>query len=119
MRRMAVTVAAAGALAGCALTPHQVLSHGERVTHRSTQSAGSAARCIARNAENLSGFVRSQERSNPDGSVEIIIRSNFEGSSILAIGIALPRSDGAEITITVSPHALAPETLKAKLPAGC
>lgn len=119
MRRLLMAIGATAALAGCALTPKEVLDQGGRVTFNSEKAPSAVARCIARNAENLAGHVTARERIEADGSVEVTVRSNAEGSSILAIATAAPASLGAAVTIVVSPQALGPETLKQRLPQGC
>lgn len=117
MKRLTIVVLAL--VGGCALTPKEVLDQGERITHKSSQPAAAAARCIARNAENMAGHVTARERTEPNGSIEVTVRSNLEGSSILAIASATTTGSGSVVTVTVSPQAVARETLKRRLLEKC
>lgn len=122
MRRLMMkrlTIASLVLLAGCSLTPKEVLDQGERTTFNSPQPPAAAARCLARNAENIAGHVTARERTEANGTVEVTVRSNAETSSILAIATAAPAGTGSLVTITISPQALGPGMLKSRLPAGC
>jgi len=83
-------------LAGCAVTPQQIMEQGTRYDARLKLPPAKAAECVARNAWNLnSDFSHTMLPLGEDGSMEVVLRV---GSIVLTIVRLRPIADGTTAT---------------------
>ena len=105
-------------LAGCAMTPADVVEQGTRHAWSSSLSPQAAAECIARNAENTSGTITAIVRAAPtSGAVETIVRTGEGG--VMSLSQSRPAAKGATVEIWISPRFLTPERYLTSVSKGC
>jgi starvation-inducible outer membrane lipoprotein len=106
-------------LVGCATAPGEVWSTGTRTSFASAKTPRQVARCIARNAENGSGYLIAQERIEDDGSAEVIVRSTLELVTTIAVAKIQQTANGSSVELAISTDAIAPGRLRERLVKGC
>lgn len=109
-------------LAGCAMTPQQVLESGPRTRHELQMDAPRAAGCIGRNADNLVDSIQSSMRPLPEaGRYEVLIRNMNAQGSVLLIAHVEPRGAASSATMIGPGFGLSPprDQFVADLLKGC
>lgn len=108
------------ALAGCAMTPAEVIERGPHTVHELTLPPERAAGCIARNVEAVSNALRVEVRPGTmAGSQELVLR--VAGDTVMgAAGVVdlRPASTGSRATVYRHPSAADAAVFERMLP-GC
>ncbi|MBI2960913.1 MAG: hypothetical protein HYY28_11410 [Betaproteobacteria bacterium] len=110
-------------LAGCAITPNDVMREGERSEYRSTRAPQEVARCIQRNASEIRlgilglgsqpAYIR--DHTIP-GSLEVL----YGGGVTIAVAVVRPAASGSTFTIWRNPQPVSGEgTLEQQMARGC
>jgi hypothetical protein len=99
-----IALAALALLAGCAMTPKEMLVEGERGTHTLKQPPALAAGCMARNFENYAAGFQATIRSLPEpDALEVITR--WHPDFIAVIAHVRPEKEGrSHVTTWLRPH---------------
>lgn len=106
-------------IAGCASTPGEIVETGARNDLVGNGRPAEVARCIARNAEAISGNIAATERESA-GIYEVIVRSTGEASGAIAVARVGPAVPGSSIAVWVTPNMLAnPKGYAERLAKGC
>lgn len=116
---LTVAIALLLTMGGCATAPHEVWSTGTHTSFGSAKTPRQVARCIARNAENGSGYLIAQERIEDDGSAEVIVRSTIELVTTMAVAKIQPAANGSTVELAISTDAIRPGKLRERLVQGC
>lgn len=93
-------------LAACAYTPRELMQEGEQRTARARKPPLAAARCIARNAEEIAVALTARERTleTAVGGYEVIVRQHGDGPTTVAVANILPNVDGSIVRLWLSPN---------------
>jgi hypothetical protein len=101
MKTLAIAISLA-ALAGCAISPQEVVEHGTRFTGNIKGTPIEAARCVARNAEYTSGSVIATASEIDAGAAETIIRGTIELTTTLSVWRFRAADAGSTFEVWVS-----------------
>ena len=111
-------------LVGCAMTPQELTTAGIRTEHASERSPEQAARCVARNAEELKlgwgvNFPATWREGKEPGTFEVVLHG---GADYGTLGFAKiePHGGGSRITIWRAESILMGSSeINAKMAEGC
>jgi hypothetical protein len=105
------------ALAGCAMTPGEVLERGTRTQVELKRPPAAAAECIARNAGEISGYTLPEIRGLEAAGREVVVRTASEAGTIAVVQLR-PTPAGSSASVYLTPNLLGGD-LGGKLLEGC